>query len=77
MRSKNIFEVLLYSNVFIRYEEFYELLQTTIFAPIYDKMFLKLAVYICTLLERLFYSESNGAIFDFARQRNHKLWLYN
>ena len=33
--------------------------------------------YICTLLESLFYSESNGAIFNFVGQRNHKLRPYN
>ena len=36
MRSKNIFEAYPYSNAFMRYEGFYELLQTTIIAPISD-----------------------------------------
>ena len=31
MRSKNIFEALLYSNVFMRYEEFCERLQRRVF----------------------------------------------
>ena len=33
--------------------------------------------YMCTLLESLFYSESNGVIFNFAGQRYYKLWPYN
>ena len=33
--------------------------------------------YTCTLLESPFHSESNSAILNFVRQRNHKLWQYN
>ena len=29
--------------------------------------------YICTFVKMLFYSESNGVIFNFVGQRNHKL----
>ena len=82
MRSKNI-EALLYSKVFMQYEEFCELLQMTIIAAIYDtsqdvsEVSLLNLRYICTLLELLFYSESNGVIFNFVHQHNHKSWPYN
>ena len=33
--------------------------------------------YICTFFKTLFYSESNGVIFNFVGQWNHKLWPYN
>ena len=33
--------------------------------------------YIYTFLKSLFYSESNGVIFNFVSQWNHKLWPYN
>ena len=32
--------------------------------------------YICTVLELLFYSESNDVIFNFVGQHNRKLWPY-
>ena len=42
---------------------------------------LKVSLYILghiyTFLKALFYSESNGVIFNFLGQRNHKLWPYN
>ena len=42
---------------------------------------LKVSLYILghiyTFLKALFYSESNGVIFNFVGQRNHKLWPYN
>ena len=79
MRSK----ALLYSKVFMQYEEFCELLQMTIIAAIYDtsqdvsEVSLHNLRYICTLLESLFYYESNGVIFNFAHQHYHKSWPYN
>ena len=33
--------------------------------------------YICAFSRLLFYSESNGVIFNFVGQRNQKLWPYN
>ena len=41
------------------------------------KVSLYILGYICTFLKSLFYSESNGVIFNFVGQRNHKLWPYN
>ena len=77
MRSKNIFEALLYSIAFMRYGGFYGLLQTTIFAPNSDTSTRKVSLYILghiyAFLKSLFYSESNGVIFNFLGQRNHKL----
>ena len=53
----------------MRYEEFCELLQTMIIAPIQQdvsKVSLYNLGYICILLKPLFHFESNGAIFNFA-----------
>ena len=67
----------------MQYEEFYELLQTTIIAPFMtlqqdvSKVSLYNLGYICTLLESLLYSESDGVIFNFVGQRYHKLRPYN
>ena len=78
MRSKNVFEALPYSNVFMRYKECYELLQITIIVAIYDnyKTLPRLAFIIWDIL-----AESvpalNGVIFNMIGQRNHKLWPYN
>ena len=41
------------------------------------KVSLYILGYIGTFLKSLFYSESNGVIFNFVGQRNHKLWPYN
>ena len=83
MKSRNIFEALPYSNAFMRYKGFYELLQTTIMRTFLTlqqdvgKVSLYNLGYICTFLKLLFYSELNGVIFNFVGQRNHKLWPYN
>ena len=78
-----MFEALPYSIVFVQYGGFYGLLQTTIFGPILtlQQDVLKVSFYILghiyTFLKALFYSESNGVIFNFVGQRNHKLGPYN
>ena len=41
------------------------------------KVSLYILEHIGTFLKSLFYSESNGVIFNFVSQRNHKLWPYN
>ena len=41
------------------------------------KISLYILGHICTFLKSLFYSESNGVIFNFVGQRKHKLWPYN
>ena len=41
------------------------------------KVSLYILGHIYTFLKSLFYSESNGGIFNFVGQWNHKLWPYN
>ena len=41
------------------------------------KVSLYILGYICIFLKLLFYSKSNGVIFNLVGQRNHKLWPYN
>ena len=69
MRIKNIFEALQYFNVFMQYEEFCKLLQTTIIALFLtlqqDVPKIRNLGYIFTLLESPFHAESNGVIFNF------------
>ena len=63
----------MYSNAFMRYEEFCEWLQTTIIARIHDSVSKVVSLiilgYIYTLLESLFYSKSNGVIFNLYAHR--------